>query len=150
DVKKWFDEYHKVLRIFKIKHAKNVVNFDETGLRIGCAGSEEMIVPTDIMEFYKASLENRKSITVCEAIRANGSEPPPPFVIVPGQKVIKAWIAQELVGEERIRPTTTRYTNNEVALEYLDHLILHLQASPSKPWKILLLDSHESHKTDTF
>jgi hypothetical protein len=139
-----------VLKRFKIKHAKNVVNSDETGSRIGCAGFEEVIVPTDIMEFYKASPENRKSVTVYEAIRANGSEPPPPFIIVPGQKVIEAWIAQELVGEERIRPTITGYTNNEVALEYLDHLILHLRAGPSKPWKILLLDSHESHKTDAF
>ena len=139
-----------MIKRFKIKHAKNIVNFDETGARVGCAGSEDVIVPTEVMELYQASPENRKSVTICEAIRADGTEPPPPFIIVPGEKVMEAWVAQELVGEERIRPTTTGYTNNEVALEYLDHLILHLRAGLSKPWKILLLDSHESHKTDGF
>jgi hypothetical protein len=30
DVKKWFDEYYKVLKKYKIKLVKNVINFDET------------------------------------------------------------------------------------------------------------------------
>jgi hypothetical protein len=102
------------------------------------------------MELYKVSPENRKSVTVCEVIRVDGSEPPPPFIIVPGQKTMEAWITEELIGEERIKTTPTGYTNNDVALQYLDHLILHLRAGPTKPWKILLLDSHESHKTDAF
>jgi hypothetical protein len=72
-----------VLKKYKIKHAKNVVNFDETGARVGCAGSEAMVVPIEVMELYKASPENRKSVTICEAIRADGSELPPPFIIVP-------------------------------------------------------------------
>jgi hypothetical protein len=109
-----------------------------------------MIVPIEVIELYKASLENRKSVMICEAIRANGNEPPFPYIIVPGEKVIKAWVVQELIGEERIRPTTIGYTNNKVTLKYLDHLILHLQAGLEKPWKILFIDSHESHKTDGF
>jgi hypothetical protein len=139
-----------VLKKYKIKYTKNVVNFDETGTRIKCAGFKEVIVPIDVMELYKASPENRKSITIYKAIRVNGNEPPPPFIIVLGIKVMEAWVTQELVSEERIRLTLTGYINNDVALEYLDHLILHLQASPSKPWKILLLDSHESHKINAF
>jgi hypothetical protein len=139
-----------VLKKYKIKHTKNVVNFDETGTRIGYAGFEEVIVPIDVMELYKASPENRKFVTICEAIRADGSEPLPPFIIVLGIKVMEAWVIQELVSEERIRLTLTGYINNDVALEYLNHLILHLRAGPLKPWKILLLDSHESYKTDAF
>jgi hypothetical protein len=109
-----------------------------------------MIVLIEVMEMYKASPENRKSITICEVIRANGSEPPPPFIIVLSIKVMEAWIAQELVGPEAIITTLTGYTNNVVALQYLEHLILHLQASLTRPWKILLLNSHESHKTPKF
>jgi hypothetical protein len=81
-----------VLKRFKIRLAKNVVNFDKTGTRVGCAGLEEVIVLIEVMELYKASPENRKSITICEAIRVDGSEPPPPFIIVPGKKVIEAWV----------------------------------------------------------
>jgi hypothetical protein len=42
------------------------------------------------------------------------------------------------------------YTNNQIALEYLDHLILYTKASSIKGWKILLLDGHESHRIDEF
>jgi hypothetical protein len=79
-----------VLKRFKIKHAKNIVNFDKTGARVKCARFEDVIVPIEVMELYQASLENYKSITICKAIRADKSDPPPPFIIVPGKKVIKA------------------------------------------------------------
>jgi hypothetical protein len=42
------------------------------------------------MELYKASPENRKSVIICEAIRADGSESPPLYIIVPGEKVMEA------------------------------------------------------------
>ncbi len=65
-----------------------------------------MVVPIEIKEmYYTASPENRKSVIICEAIRADGSDPP--FVIVPGQKIMENWIAQELVGKERISCTET-------------------------------------------
>jgi hypothetical protein len=139
-----------VLKRFKIKHAKNIVNFDETGTWIGYTGSKDVIVLIKVMELYKASPENRKSVTICEVIRADKSEPPSPYIIIPGEKVIEAWVIQELIGKERIRPTITGYTNNKVTLEYLDHLILYLRAGFKKPWKILLMDSHELHKIDDF
>jgi hypothetical protein len=68
------------------------VNFDETGTRVKCIRKESMIIPIEVMEIYKASPENRKLITIYEVICANGSEPPPPFIIIPSIKVIKAWI----------------------------------------------------------
>ena len=115
-----------MLKRFKIKHAKNIVNFDETGTRIGYAGFKDVIVLIEVMELYKASLENRKSITIYETIHANKSKPPPLYIIVPGKKVIEAWVIQELISEERIHIIITRYINNEVTLKYLNHLILHL------------------------
>jgi hypothetical protein len=60
------------------------------------------------------------------------------------------WMADELVGQERVECTPTGYTNNQIALQYFDHLIKHTRAGPTKPWKILLLDGHESHRTDAF
>jgi hypothetical protein len=126
------------------------VNFDKSGTWVKCVKRESMVVPIEVIEMYKASLENRKSVTVYEAIHANGSEPPPPFIIIPSIKIIEAWITQELIGLETITTTLTGYTNNVVALQYLEHLIKHLRAGLTKPWKILLLDSHESHKTPKF
>jgi hypothetical protein len=60
------------------------------------------------------------------------------------------WIASEFHGQEAIVSTPTSYTNNEIALQYLDHLILHTRVGLEKPWKILLLDGHKSHCIDEF
>ena len=92
EIKKWFDEYYKVFKLYKIKKVKNIVNFDETGTRISYTGRELIVISTEIMEMYKVSPENRKSVIVCKTIRTDGSNPLPPFIIVPGIKIIEAWI----------------------------------------------------------
>jgi hypothetical protein len=51
-----------------------------------------MIVPTKVIEFYKVSPENYKSIMVYKAIRIDRSKPLPLFIIVPSKKIIEAWI----------------------------------------------------------
>jgi len=56
------------------------------------------MVPSDIKEMYTASPENRRSVTIVEAIRADRSNPPPPFIIIPGQKIMENWVILELVG----------------------------------------------------
>jgi hypothetical protein len=123
---------------------------DESGIRIGCPKGEKIIVPIDVKELYSASPENRKSVTLIETISADGKKPIPPFIIAPGAKIMENWITAELVGEERIACTPTGYTNNDLALQYLDHLVQHSGAGPEKGWKILLLNGHESHCTDEF
>jgi hypothetical protein len=127
-----------------------VLNMDESGARVGCPGGEHVIVPTEVKELYTASPENRKSVTIIKTILADRREPLPLFVIAPGKKIMDNWINKKLIGTERIAATPTGYTNNEIALQYMDHLIKHSRAGPDKPWKILLLDGHESHRTDLF
>jgi hypothetical protein len=78
-----------VLKRFKIKHAKNIVNFDKTGTWIGYIGFKDIIVLIKVIELYKASLENRKSVMICEVIRTNGNEPLL-YIIVSGEKVMEA------------------------------------------------------------
>jgi hypothetical protein len=139
-----------VLRKYKIIKAKNVINMDESGAYIRYPGGEYIIVLAEVKEIYTLSPENRKSVIVIEAIYADGSNPSPPFIIIPGQRIMENWIILELIGKKRIATTPTRYTNNEVALLYLNYLIYYIRTSPNKPWKILLLNSHKSHKTDKF
>ena len=123
---------------------------DELGARVGCPGGEHVIVPVEVKELYTASPENRKSVTVIETAIADGREPLPPFIIAPGQKIMDNWISEKLIGTEHIACTPTGYTNNEIVMQYLDHLIKHSKAGLNKPWKILLLDGHESHHYKPF
>jgi hypothetical protein len=118
---------------YNIIRGKNVLNIDKSGARIRCPTGEHVIIPTEAKELYTASPENRKSVTIIKTIYADGREPLPLFIIVPGKRIIDSWISEKLVGTEHIKYTTTRYTNNEVALKYLNHLIKYSKAGPTKP-----------------
>lgn len=89
---------------------------DESGIRIGYSTGEIVVVPTDIKELYTASPENRKSIMIIETICADGSLPPPPVVICPGEKIMESWIHDSLTEAEVITLSQTGYTNETVAL----------------------------------
>jgi hypothetical protein len=52
DVKKWFDDLYKAIKRFKIKHAKNIINFDKMGARVKYARSKDMIILMEVMELY--------------------------------------------------------------------------------------------------
>jgi hypothetical protein len=80
-----------MLKKYKIRKAKNIVNFDESGARVGCARRESIVVPIKVLEMYKASPENRKSVIICKAIYADGSPPPPLFIIIPRIKIIETY-----------------------------------------------------------
>ena len=150
DLKRFFDDYQNTLAKYGIKRAKYIYNMDESGVRVGCPTGEIVIVPTHVKELYTASPENRKSITIIETICADGSPPPPPVVICPGEKIMESWISDNLLGAEVIAVSQTGYTNENIALAWLDHFIKHVDAGPDKHWRMLLLDGHITHHKDDF
>jgi len=123
---------------------------DESGVRVGCPTGETVIVLTEIKELYTASPENRKSITIIETICADGSPPLPPVVICPGEKIMEDWVQDNLTGAEVIAVSQTGYTNESIAVSWLDHFIKHVDAGPEAHWRILLLDDHTTHYKNDF
>ena len=150
DLKNFFLDYQNTLSKYGIKRAKYIFNMDESGVRIGCPTGEIVVVPMEIKELYTASPENRKSITIIETICANGSKPLPPVVICPGEKIMENWIQDNLTGAEVIAVSQTGYTNENIALSWLNHFIKHSGAGPDKHWRILLLDGHITHCKEDF
>ena len=123
---------------------------DESGVRIGCPAGEVVIVPTEVKELYTTSPENRQSVTIIEAICADARLPPPPIIICPGEKIMENWIHDNLTGTKVITVSPTGYTNENIALSWLNHFIKHIGAGPDKNWCLLLLDGHNSHHQDDF
>ena len=74
-----------------IKKAKNVYNFDESGVRIGCPRGEEVVVPIDVKELYCSSPENRIQLTIIESVAADGSPPIPPTITCPRKRFMESW-----------------------------------------------------------
>ena len=123
---------------------------DKLGAQVGCPAGEEVVVLSDVVDFYSASPENRKSVTIFETVYADGREPVSPFIVCSGIKIMETWIQDNLTGEKRITTSPTGYTNDIIIMKYLDYLIFHTKASNTKPWKLLLLDGHITHEYPEF
>jgi DDE superfamily endonuclease len=123
---------------------------DESGARVGVVKWEEVVLHIDQKEIHTASPENRKSITIIEAVSADGTQPIPPAIICPGYRFMENWFHENLQGDELLMLSPTGYTNESLALDWLQHFIKHTNAGPDKPWKLLLLDGQKSHETPDF
>jgi hypothetical protein len=122
---------------------------DETGFQVGILGGEEVIVPITASELYTPSPENRVSITIIKAVSASGKVTPP-VLIIPGKMHMESWYHESLSSTERILLSDSSYTNDQLAMEWLQHFIFHTSSSRDSDLKVLLLDSHTSHCTPEF
>jgi hypothetical protein len=106
----------------------NIWNMDEAGFQVGIPGGEEVIVPITASELYTPSPENKASITVIEAMSTSGKVTPP-VLIIPGKVHMETWYHESLSGTERILLSESGYTNDQLAIEWLQHFILHTESS---------------------
>ncbi|RPA91771.1 hypothetical protein L873DRAFT_1866619 [Choiromyces venosus 120613-1] len=90
DLKTFFTNYQETLDRYGIHRARYIYNIDKSGVRIGCPTGEIIIVPTEVKELYTVSPENRKSLMIIEAICVDGTPPPPPVIICPGEKIMES------------------------------------------------------------
>jgi hypothetical protein len=148
-LERWFVDLNELMDNKKIKKSQ-IWNFDESGLIIGNPTGESVIVPTEIKEVHGPSPANRKSVTILEAICADGRPPPPPGVILPGKVYMENWVHDNLKGAEVMMLSDTGYTNDKIAVQWLEHFIKHTDSGLDKPWKLLLLDGHTSHECPKF
>jgi len=63
---------------------------------------------------------------------------------------MESWYSKKLPTGIRVALSEFGYTNKEIALHYLNHLIQHTNASLDKPLKVLLMDQHGSHMDPDF
>jgi len=59
---------------------------------------------------------------------------------------MESWIYENLTGAEVTTISPTGYTNENIALAWLNHFIKHGGAGPNTHWRILLLDGPSSHR----
>jgi hypothetical protein len=108
-----------------------------------------VIVPRNAIELYTASLENRTSITIIEAVSAAG-EVTPPILIIPGKVHMDSWYHESLIGIELVLLSEFGYLNDELAIKWLKHFITHTNSTSTSTQKLLVLDSHLSYLTNEF
>jgi hypothetical protein len=125
-------------------------NMDETGFRIGMK-SNAMIITKRKRAHYFALPENRESATAVEAISASGRVIPA-FLILSSLTHCANWYheLQGLDPEARVAVAETGYSNDELALSWLQHFNEHSRKGQVGAKRLLLVDGHGSHHTAQF
>jgi hypothetical protein len=71
-------------------------------------------------------------------------------MIVQGKQHMESWYLNKLEKGVRVVLSDSGYTNKEISLILLDHIILYTNAGMDKPPKVLLMDRHGSHMDPDF
>ncbi len=87
NIEEWFEELREVQAKYGIVKPKRVMNIDESGARIACPRSEEVVVPIACKELYTPSPKNWQSLTIIKTVYTDGRPPLPPFIICPRQQI---------------------------------------------------------------
>jgi hypothetical protein len=66
-------------------------------------------------------------------------------MIVQGKQHMESWYSNKLEKGVQVVLSDSGYTNKEISLILLNHIILHTNAGMDKPPKVLLMDRHRSH-----
>jgi len=84
-----------------------------------------------------------------ETIVADGTTIPL-VMIIQGKQHMENWYSEKLEKGVRVVLSDSGYTNKEISLILLDHIILYTGAGVDKPLKVLLMDRHGSHMDPDF
>jgi hypothetical protein len=149
-IRDWFRLVQNTIAKYGIR-SDDIWNFDETGFMMGIimagmvvTGSERHGRPKSVQP------GNREWITVIQAINAEGQSIAP-FIIGAGQYHLANWYREcDLPGDWVIATSQNGWTNNELGLEWLKHFDRSTTNRSTGPYRLLILDGHESHHSADF
>jgi hypothetical protein len=126
-------------------------NFDETGFMMGVICASMAVTRADRRGRGKAVQPgNREWATAIVCINGEGWSIPP-FMAVQGKHHLASWYTEGgLPHDWVIKPTSNGWTNNETGLEWLKHFDRHTASRAKGPYRMLVLDGHESHESAEF
>ncbi|KAH7463260.1 hypothetical protein FOMA001_g18047 [Fusarium oxysporum f. sp. matthiolae] len=93
---------------------------------------------------------NRERVAAIQAINAEG-QAIDPFIVVAGQYPLANWYRESnLPASWAIATTQNVWTDNETGLEWLKHFNRCTTNRSTGPYRLLILDGHESHHSADF
>ncbi|KAJ0129784.1 Early endosome antigen 1 [Fusarium oxysporum f. sp. albedinis] len=149
-IRGWFRLIQNTIAKYGIR-SDDIWNFDKTGFMMGIimagmviTGSERQGRPKSVQP------GNREWITIIQAINAEGQSIAP-FIIGAGQYHLANWYREcDLPGDWVIATSQNGWTNNKLGLEWLKHFDHSTTNRSTGPYRLLILDGHESHHSADF
>ena len=126
--------------------AEDKWNFDQTGFRIGCGGSCDVITSIRYKnhKLYMADPENRVHLTSIECCNAVGVMIPP-MLVYKGETILQADVQPTMPGDWKHTSSPTGYANDEIMLAWIQHFEEHTRRLRKGRYRLLIFDGFESH-----
>ena len=126
-------------------------NFDETGFMMGIICGSMVVTRADRRGRSKQLQPgNREWATAVECVASDGFCVPP-FLIVQGVNHLASWYTEcDLPPHWVIKTTPNGWTDNETAMEWIQHFDRHTKARQQGVHRMIVLDGHESHLSAQF
>jgi hypothetical protein len=148
EVERWFIDLKLVMQELRII-PQNLWNFDETGFIVGQGKDEAVVTAHPKTSKSVSSLSSRESITVVEAINAEGKIIPP--LLIPKGKVhLEEWYKHIKEDDWLVAPASNGFITDEIAFEWLQHFHHFTKPEWREEWRLLLMDNHITHITMEF
>ncbi len=124
-----------------------IYNADKTGFRIG-VGADYMVVTRRGKAHRRIGIpENRELATCIETVSAGG-DVIPAFIILAAKQHQGHWYRfRELYRDTAIRVTETGYSNDKIAMDWIQHFEKHSAGKQKGIGRFFILEDHGSHYT---
>ncbi|KAM5529819.1 hypothetical protein BFJ63_vAg17750 [Fusarium oxysporum f. sp. narcissi] len=149
-IRNWFRLVQNTIAKYGIR-SDDIWNFDETGFMMGVISSGIVITSSERRGRPKSVQPgNREWVTAIQAINTEGRAIDP-FIVVAGQYHLANWYQESnLPATWAIAATQNGWTDNETGLEWLKHFNRCTSGRSTGPYRLLILDGHESHHSADF
>ncbi|KAH7464010.1 hypothetical protein FOMA001_g17859 [Fusarium oxysporum f. sp. matthiolae] len=149
-IRNWFRLVENTIAKYGIR-SDDIWNFDETGFMMGVISSGIVVTSSERRGNPKSVQPgNREWVTAIQAINAEG-QAIDPFIVVAGQYHLANWYRESnLPASWAIATTQNGWTDNEKGLEWLKHFNRCTNNRSTGPYRLLILDGHESHHSADF
>ena len=144
-IKDWFQLVANMRAKYGI-HDCDFYNFDETGFMMGVICGN-MVVTSSERKGRAKQLQagNREWATAIECVSAGGFVVPP-YLIVQGKHHLASWYTEcSLLPTWAIKTSPNGWTDNDTALDWIEHFNRHTRIQMQGVWRMIVLDGHESH-----
>jgi DNA-binding transcriptional MerR regulator len=112
----WFEDYIRVVNENGIL-PEDIYNFDETGFQIGVGQDQWIVTREPKRKIFNGSVTNRESVTVMEAVSADGFVCPP-LIILSAKQIMLRWF-DAIQTDEHLAVSDTGYMNDVLALQWI-------------------------------
>ena len=142
-IQRWFDLVQATKQKWGIVD-DDIYNFDETGFMMGKILSQLVITASEgYGKKKRIQPGNREWVTVIQGVGASGRRLPP-FVVFAGKVLIDVWF-KDLPTDWVLEVSPNGWTNNQLALAWLEHFDTHTKSCTVGGYRLLIIDGHESH-----